>query len=58
MTQHTPATILIIITWVILASLTVIASDLLQRSDIRQQHFEDGSGMITYCIPFALCDDR
>jgi len=24
--------------------------------DIEIEHFEDGSGRITYCIPFSLCD--
>ena len=55
--QSRITTIWIIVLWIVIASLVVVIHDLVQRSDIRWQHFEDGSGMITYCIPFALCDD-
>ena len=30
---------------------------LLAASDVRVQHFEDGSGRITYCLPLAWCAD-
>jgi len=26
-----------------------------KSADIEIEHFEDGSGRITYCLPFSLC---
>ena len=51
MTHTTKLTLLILWLSVFFALCTLL-------SDIRLEHFEDGSGTITYCVPFALCDDR
>ena len=39
----------------VLVILLVICA--LKLAQISVEHFEDGSGRITYCLPFSLCQD-
>ena len=54
MTQMTHATKLTLLILWLSAAVLLFAL----WSDLRLQHYEDGSGRITYCIPLAPCDDR
>ena len=48
----TPTAKLALALWLI-----VIAFNLALSADIRLEHFEDGAGIITYCLPLALCSE-
>ena len=42
--------------WVISTAI-FIASLFIRTFDVRFEHFEDGSGHITYCVPGSICND-
>jgi hypothetical protein len=40
-----------------LALAFVLALAAARACDVQVTHFEDGSGRVTYCLPFTLCQE-